>query len=339
MPFLADLRQRWFPKGVTRTLQRNASKLLRRTTERDLVSCFSKLSIAPGSVICVHSRISGLGYLVDGPESVIRTIQRAVPDCTIMMPTFPFDGSCFDYVKERPIFDPARTPSQSGLLSEVLRKMPGAVRSLHPTHSCVALGRQASELIAGSEKSPTPFGDDSTYGRFSQMEQAVLLLIHTNNTSFVHRIQEMVDMPNLFLPDLYTVRGLDQAGALHEYQVRVHRPEVPLYVILEGDEPDTLQYVWFPDYALAFPKYNRDRIVTGLRSQAVIRFLLTRHDELLSQRAYTTASTGNAEVMGVRVGPWQERLCNDVHASVQRFAVQYGMGKILEAQRQGRLKH
>lgn len=205
---IKSFKSRFFPKGIRRTLRRHTSRILERTTSANLVHVLKELEMQRGSVICVHSMLSGLGYIVGGPETVIHALRRAVPNCTIMMPTFPFSGSVADYLKQQPVYDRDHSPSCSGLLTETLRQFPETLRSLHPTHPCSALGPWAEFLIDGSEKSETPFGDNSTYGRFSAMEEAVLLLIHTNNTSIVHRIQEMVDMPNLFLPELATAEGV-----------------------------------------------------------------------------------------------------------------------------------
>ena len=215
--FLIAWKQKTFPKGIRRKLANAGDRLFRRATERKLACAFSRLQIPPGAVICVHSMLSGLGYIVGGPETVIRAIQKAVPDCTILMPTFPFSGSMLDYIDSHPApFDADTTPSRSGLLTETLRKMPGAKRSYHPTHSCAALGPRADELLDGSEWSLTPFGDNSAYGRFTLAKDAYLLLIHTNNTSIVHRIQELVDMPNLFLDGTRMVKGYGQGGELRE---------------------------------------------------------------------------------------------------------------------------
>ena len=64
------------------------------------------------------------------------------------MPTFPFLGKQLHYVEKGQKFDVVRTPSQVGLITEVFRRMPGVVRSLHPTHSFAAWGRHAEELVS-----------------------------------------------------------------------------------------------------------------------------------------------------------------------------------------------
>ncbi len=253
---LVSWKDRIFPGGVRRTLQRWRLQATQRVRRADLVRLFGDLGLPAGAWICIHSRLSGLGYLVEGTASVLEAVLEAVPGCTILMPTFPFPGSALDWIRSGAVYDPRRTPSASGALSEALRLFPGAIRSLHPTHPCAAVGPDARQLIEGSENSAEPFGPHSAYGRYASASNAWQLLIHTNHTSIVHWFQERTSMPNLFLPGLHEAKGLDWDGRLHVRRVRVHRPVLPLYLAI----PD---YIWLPDFALAFPTATR----TGLEKR------------------------------------------------------------------------
>jgi aminoglycoside N3'-acetyltransferase len=331
------LKSRLFPKGVRRAAQRYSNRILARTTLEKLKEAFQQLGMERGAVICVHSMLSGLGHIVDGPQTVIRALRQAVPGCTIMMPTFPFDGSAVDYLKQRPVFDPMRSPSRSGLLTEVLRQFPETLRSIHPTHPCAALGPKAGLLIEGSEKSLTPFGDNSTYGRFSELDEAVMLLIHTNNPSIVHRIQEMVDMPNLFLQDPAQAKGLDNEENVADYTVRIHTSLLPLYIIMPGDREGELEYVWFPDYALLLPEYNRSRILTKLRSKKAKKILLDRHKYFVDNGTLQIIKIREAEIIVIRVKPWIERLCRDIRQGIVEFQDKYTLEQMQYALQKGRL--
>ena len=52
---------------------------------------------------------------------------------------------------ENPRFYVDDSPSCVGILTELFRKRPGVVCSLHPTHSVAALGKDAEDFIAGNE--------------------------------------------------------------------------------------------------------------------------------------------------------------------------------------------
>ena len=336
---LADLKERWFPKGFRRSATRYVNRIARRVARDGLAACFADLHIEPGAVICIHSALSQLGYMQGGPESVILALQDAVPECTIMMPTFPFGGPAVAYVSSNPVYDPASTRSKMGLLSETLRQMPDARRSLHPTHPCAALGPEADALIDGSELSVTPFGDSSTHGRFSAHADAIVLLLHTNNTSLVHRFQEMVDMPNLFMPEPYQVRGCDRDGETRAYSVKVHAPDLPMYVAISRNESGGTEYLWLPDYVVQFPQMHGQHISARVKSMQARRFLSDRQQHFFDAGTFRKAQLGTAEILAIRLNPWQERICQDLRESLAAFSECYTLGALQAAQRTGLLVH
>jgi hypothetical protein len=275
--------------------------------------------------------LSGLGYVRNGPVTVINSILKAVPGATILMPSFPFSGTTDAYLASNPLYNRETTPSKSGLLSETLRLYPGAKRSYHPTHPCVVLGPKADELIDGSENSETPFGDVSLYGRYSNMENAVQLLIHTNSSSIVHRVQEMVNIPNLFLEKTATARGLDSENRERDYTIRIHAPTLPLYWVLPGDGEGSAEYIWSPDYSFLFPEYNRTRILNRLKSRKAREVLLERHQYFIDEQVYQTTGIGEAEIVAVKVKPWLEKICSDLRESLGLFSDFYSFEKLNEA--------
>ena len=336
MKTINQLKKKYFPKGIKRELTKLNNKVFNRTTETNLTKSLKKLEIKPGSVICVHSMLSGLGYIVGGPQTVIRAIQKAVPDCTLMMPSFPFDGSALDYLKTNPIYHRDKTPSKSGLLTETLRLYPNTKRSYHPTHPYVALGPKADYLIDGSETSKTPFGDDSTYGRFSNLEEAVLLLFHTNNTSIVHRIQEMVNMPNLFLDGDYYAKGYDSTEKIQEYRIKIHTPVIPLYVIMSENEKD-VEYIWYPDYILLFPEYNKKRTLNKIKSESIKNVLIERDHYMKTNGIMKYITFKATEFAAIQVVPWFATLCYDVKDSLHKFSEFYSMNNMQDILRAGLL--
>jgi aminoglycoside 3-N-acetyltransferase len=52
-----------------------------------------------------------------------------------------------------------------GAVTEYFRKLPGVVRSDHPTHSVAARGPGAEDLVAGHADAETPFGAGTPFAR------------------------------------------------------------------------------------------------------------------------------------------------------------------------------
>ncbi len=324
-----SIKSRLFPGGVRRALARWEMMLFRRLGPQELRRVISSMGIPGGAWICIHSRLSGLGYLPHGPRMVLDAVLEAVPGCTVIMPTFPFAGSALDYVQSGAVYDPENTPSASGALSEALRLYPGALRSLHPTHPCAAVGPDAPALIENSEESQTPFGPESAYGRYASSGNAWQLLIHTNHTSIVHYFQEIAEMPNLFLPGLFAAKGIDRDRRERVRHVKVHRPVLPLYVALP-------EYIWLPDFAIPFPASTRQELVARLGARAMAP-ILERQQELERAGSVRVVRCRDAEIAAVHVPPWTARVCAQMRDSFARFPERYELDFLEMAQREGKL--
>ncbi len=116
------------------------------------------------------------------------------PGGLVIVPTLTF---CFARATHHDGFDPAKTPSRVGAISDALWRRPNAHRSAHPTHGLAAIGRRAEELVVGHEKTST-FGRDGPYGRYVEWG-AELLFLGVDNTSntTLHAVEDWLDMPYL----------------------------------------------------------------------------------------------------------------------------------------------
>jgi aminoglycoside 3-N-acetyltransferase len=113
-------------------------------TAAGVTGALRDLGVGEENSVFLHSSLKSLGYVQGGADAVIDGFLDAVgPGGTVVVPTFklteregPF-GSWYDH---------ENTASTVGLITETLRKRPGARRSFHPIHSCAALGRLAREV-------------------------------------------------------------------------------------------------------------------------------------------------------------------------------------------------
>jgi len=103
------------------------------------------------------------------------------------------------------------SPSCVGILTELFRKRPGVVRSLHPTHSVAALGQDATQFVAGDENCDTPCHRNSVWGKLLDRKATILLVgVDLRRNTFIHGIEEWVDIPGRMTDSheqLYTVLG------------------------------------------------------------------------------------------------------------------------------------
>jgi aminoglycoside 3-N-acetyltransferase len=111
-------------------------------------------------------------------------------------------------------FDVRNTATCVGKIPEVFRKMPGVVRSLHPTHSVAARGPLAPWLVDGHERCESPCGPETPYAKILERDGQILFLGTSleSNTAF-HTIEAIAGFPYLLCrkPDTFTI--IDAPGA------------------------------------------------------------------------------------------------------------------------------
>lgn len=154
-------------------LKRRFIDRLRMPIRPDVLrSTLEELIGGKAEILFVHSSLSSCGYFTAGPDDVLQGLREV--SGTLGLPTHTY---CYPPAVgvAAPLFDPATTPSQNGLLTERFRTQASVVRSIHATHSMASTGPLAQTLTATHYMSATPCGADSPYFRLVQKRASVLL--------------------------------------------------------------------------------------------------------------------------------------------------------------------
>lgn len=222
------------PSGMKRWLKRLVRayhERFRAFTPADLTNALLELGLVPGDVLMVHSAFDRFLGFHGGPVEAIRTLQEVLgPAGTLMMPTIPYRSTAIEYALGEPVFDVRRTVSRMGLITEVFRRSPGVVRSIHPTHSVAASGGRADAIIAGHELAETPCGRLTPYGRLLEYDGKILLAgVSPNTMTFGYFVAEELE-PRLSVPVLtqekYPLRWKDGDGGVQVSHVRLFSPRL-----------------------------------------------------------------------------------------------------------------
>lgn len=165
----------------------------------DLVS----LGLRPGAVAFVHCRMSALGRVIGGTETVIRALFDGVgPAGTLVAYVGWQDGPTDDLdllapgdrelvLAEQPVYDPSvgRARRDHGRLAEALRTWPGAVHSGHPEAGVAAVGPDA-EAVALPHPLDDAYGPGTPYARVVERDgQVVLLGAPLDTVTLVHHAE------------------------------------------------------------------------------------------------------------------------------------------------------
>jgi aminoglycoside 3-N-acetyltransferase len=190
--------------------------------ENDISYCLKTLGVKEGDDVLVHSSLSRLGYVQGGAETVVSALLRSVgTNGTLGAPTF--WGNTVQYLKGARTFDVRNSPSILGIISETIRKYPGAKRSLHPTHSAAFIGTNADYLVKDHHLDNTPVGPNSPYMKLVNLEGKILMLgVSLEHLTNFNTIEETI--PNfpikVFLDDPLTFKVIDQQGMQMEVTLK-----------------------------------------------------------------------------------------------------------------------
>jgi len=191
-------------------------------TRQDIAQGFRKLGLHEGEIVLAHSSLSSFGRVDGGADAVIDGLLDVLgEEGTLLVPTL--TGS-EDLSPDNPPHVDLRThPCWTGCIAETLRQRPGAVRSVHPTHSCAALGARAGELTLDHYKSPTPCNITSPYFRVAMAKGYIAMIGCTLDTcTKFHTVEEIANLDYVCQKDVAQATCIDLDGEFVETPLRLH---------------------------------------------------------------------------------------------------------------------
>jgi aminoglycoside 3-N-acetyltransferase len=123
----------------------------RAVSANEITEGLVSLGIRNGDTVYMRARVAAIGRIASpGAKTIVRGIIDAIGgDGLVLAPTFTNLG--LRWKSPRPKFD-RNTPSYTGALGRALLSHPDSIRSEHPSHSFVALGRGAREFLAAHDE-------------------------------------------------------------------------------------------------------------------------------------------------------------------------------------------
>jgi aminoglycoside 3-N-acetyltransferase len=161
-------------------------------TEQDLLEGLRRVGLAAGDVVIVHSSLSAFGHVIGGAQACVSALlELLTPAGTLVVPTHTPENSDPDAFRFPPVpsrarglwrahypaFDPLRSPCNAymGVIAELVRTQPGALRSDHPLVSFCAIGRHAQAITAGHALDDG-MGERSPLARIYELDGKILLM-------------------------------------------------------------------------------------------------------------------------------------------------------------------
>lgn len=161
-------------------------------TKESLMAQLEQMGIAGDGTVFMHSSMKSLGHVDGGADTVLDALSEYMKEGLLALP-----AHTWSYIKaDNPRFYVESSPVCVGVLPELFRKRPGVIRSLHPTHSVAAIGKDAEAFTAGDERWDTPCARASAYGKLLDRRAQILLVgVDLRRNTFIHGIEEWYDIP------------------------------------------------------------------------------------------------------------------------------------------------
>ena len=217
----------------------------------DVIRSLESMGLKAGDRVMVHSSLSSMGHVEGGAPTVLQAFLDVLGAAgTLMVPTFTHSGCQY--------YDPLLTPSLNGAITEAARSLPGAIRSLHPTHAVTVVGPDAEDLVE-DDLDRGALGRDSALYRLIKKGGHVFLL------GVDHRANSSIHI------------GEDYAGDDRQASIS---PDHPKVVVLNhpqrGEEEVTLTEMM--GSTIAFDRMeevlrSRDQVVEGKIGEATCQLM------------------------------------------------------------------
>lgn len=211
-------------------------------TAESLEEQLQAMGMMPDDCVLIHSSYKAVGEFDEGPSGLIKALMAYFKDGLLVFPTHTWR----QINSQNPLFDPLTEPACVGLLPNLFMAQPGVHRSLHPTHSVAAFGREAASFVAGDERLDTPCGRQGCWGKLLDQQAKILFLGATLKTNtFIHGVEEWNQVPGRLTPDREALQiklptGVLAApqhrhiGDVSQHYDKLYQPFVARHLIREG---------------------------------------------------------------------------------------------------------
>lgn len=177
--------------------------------KQDVFEFLETNDIKHDDTVLIHTSLKAIGELDGGADMLIDAFCEYLCDGLFIIPSHTWDN----VVAGSPYYDVKTTVPCIGTLPCIAVKRKDGVRSLHPTHSIVAFGKEAKIFIKDEELSGSPAPVGGCWSRLYD-KQAKILLIgvgHDKNTYF-HAVDEMLHIPNRLNENTFIITIKDEDG-------------------------------------------------------------------------------------------------------------------------------
>ncbi len=205
-------------------------------TKEQLVKELKEMGIKPTDTVKLHISMKALGMVIGGADAIIDAFKEVVCDGLLVIPTHTWD--VVPLIKR--VYDVRNSMPCVGVLPMTAAFRPDGVRSLHPSHSVVAFGKDAEEFVKGEELSTSPASPNGISKKMLDRNAKIVLVgVGQERNTILHGFDEMLDLPRLN-SIAREVKIIGRNG--EEYTTNLHAHAYPISCHFPKFEPAFVKY-------------------------------------------------------------------------------------------------
>ena len=242
-------------------------------SKEQLMSGLAGMGVDGAGTLLVHSSMKAIGPVDGGADTVLDALCAYMREGLLVFPTHTWAQMDHETYN---VFDVRTEPACVGLLPNLFMKRPGAVRSLHPTHSVAAMGRDAAAFVAGEEESRTPCARTGCWGKLLDRRASVLMLgCGLDKFTFLHGVEEWNDVPGRLTEQEQTFYCVDAQGIRHKTPQHRHCASPSEYY-------PKMEKAFYEGGALRYGKFGDARcmLVDAAKAAAITQTYLAQNPDL-----------------------------------------------------------
>lgn len=192
-------------------------------TKNDILEQLSKMNAPKDKPVLMHSSLRLIGNVEGGAQTLLDA----------MIEYFTEDGGLFcvpthtwGNLKKEIVLDMNDPITCLGNFSNLAAADRRGIRSQNPTHSMMVFGnrQKAAEFIRDDARISTGTSPDSCYGKLYSMGGYVLLVgVAHNRNTYLHCVEEMLDVPDRLTEDFREVKVKLESGELLTRRIKTHK--------------------------------------------------------------------------------------------------------------------
>lgn len=227
------IKKRVVERHNSKVIELGKQRLKMIVSKQYLNDIFEKLEL--DSDVFMHTSLIEIGRIEGGYKEVVKQINKNILDKnhTALFSALPFKGSSEQFLKSIDTFDFRSAPVEMGTINEYYSMLPDAYRSKSPTHSVVAVGKNAAYYTNDHHLSETPFTKNSPYYRLIEKQAKILMIgAGVKHLTFNHIVDDLLgdDFPvRVYAKRRYRINILDKSGNSTIGQFKAHREILGVY--------------------------------------------------------------------------------------------------------------